>query len=303
MRKANIAVVGSINMDLVVQTDRRPAVGETVMGKRFATVPGGKGANQAVAASRLGAEAALIGCVGDDLYGNTLLEHLRNEGIDTSHLAAVADQSTGVAVIQVDRDGDNSIIVVGGANHAVTRETVWSAEEVIRGADVLLVQLEIPLEAVEAALDIARSSGVTTVLNPAPARALPSALLEKVQILTPNETEAALLSGRASGGQIPELYAAVKRCLPHGNVILTCGSQGAYFESAGELKHVPAHRVEAVDTTAAGDCFNAAVAVALGEGKGLEDAVRFASRAAAISVTRFGAQPSLPVREEVERWA
>lgn len=301
MKRAKIAVVGSINMDLVVQTNKRPAVGETVMGERFAAIPGGKGANQAVAAARLGADVAMVGCVGNDLYGNTLLEHFRAEGLDTSQIGVVPDASTGVAVIQVGSDGDNSIIVVSGANAAVTRETVMSSADVIRQADVLLVQLEIPLDAVEAALGIAHSHGVITVLNPAPAMPLSPQLLEKVRLLTPNETEAALLTGTALGADIAETYAAAKRLLPQGNVILTLGSQGAWFEAADGFRHVPACRVDAVDTTAAGDCFNAAVAVSLGEGKSLEEAVRFAVRAAAVSVTRFGAQPSLPFREEVER--
>lgn len=304
MKNTNIVVVGSINMDLVVQTEKMPTVGETVMGNSFAAVPGGKGANQAVAASRLGAQVSMIGCVGDDAYGRTLLEHLRNEALDTSHIAEVSGVSTGVALIQVNKNGDNSIVVVPGANGALTRETILSAEEKIRQADVLLVQLEIPLTAVEAALEIAHAHGVTTILNPAPAVSLPATLLEKVRLLTPNETEAAILSGLPEGEGVERTVAAVQALLPNGNAIVTHGSQGAYYapSAVGSPVHVPACSVQAVDTTAAGDCFNAAVAVQIGEGRSVEEAIAFAARAAAISVTRFGAQTSLPTREEVERF-
>ncbi|MEI7025539.1 ribokinase [Paenibacillus sp. y28] len=303
-QKAKIAVVGSINMDLVATVTRSPVPGETISGQHFAMISGGKGANQAVAAARLGAEVTMIGCVGDDLFGVQLTAQLRQEGIDTQYIRTAAGQSTGVALIQVQQEGGNSIVVVAGANGEVTPEQVEEAEAAIRSADVLLLQLEIPLPAVQKAAEIARRHGVRTILNPAPAVPLPEELLQSVDLLTPNETEAAILTtgeARFDGG-ITDLIGALKRMAGGTDVLITHGELGAFYQIGDTAGHQPAYNVKAVDTTAAGDCFNAGIAVRWGEGAELPQAFQFASKAAALAVTRFGAQTSLPVRTEVERF-
>ncbi|RKN86549.1 ribokinase [Paenibacillus ginsengarvi] len=303
-RKAKIAVVGSINMDLVVTAAKSPVPGETVLGERFAMIPGGKGANQAVAAARLGAEVCMIGCVGDDVFGETMVAQLRGETIDTAFVNTVKGTATGVAVIQVLGDGDNNIIVVPGANAFVTPDLVRDAEEAIRGADVLLVQLEIPLPAVEEALRIARMHGVRTMLNPAPARQLPEEVIALADVITPNETEAAILAtGTVDGaGNLEERMDELQRIAGEADLLITLGEKGVRTAIQGVRSDFPAYRVDVVDTTAAGDSFNAGVAVRLGEGAGLEEAVRFASKVGALTVTRFGAQSSLPTREEVDQF-
>lgn len=299
-KKAKIVVVGSINMDLVVKTNQTPVPGETILGQQFAMVPGGKGANQAVAAARLGADVAMIACVGDDTLGTQMLDQLNKEGIDTAYVRTVPQTSTGIAVIQVLEDGDNSIIVVPGANMCLTPEEVEAASSRFEGADILLVQLEIPLPAVEKALELAKRYGVRAILNPAPARELPKSLLEQADVITPNETEAAILTrGMADprleiGGQIREL----KRLAGKADIIVTSGAKGVVYDINGICGSYPAYKVEVVDTTAAGDSFHAGVAVQWGEGVPLEEAVAFGIKAAAITVTRFGAQTSLPTRLE-----
>ncbi|GAA3406727.1 ribokinase [Paenibacillus hodogayensis] len=304
-RKAKIAVVGSINMDLVVTTAKSPVPGETILGESFSMIPGGKGANQAVAAARLGAEVSMIGCVGGDLFGGKMIEQLRNEGIDTSHVRVEQEATTGVALIQVLGDGDNSIVVVPGANALVTVGQVEEAEAKIGSADVLLVQLEIPFPAVEAALRIARRHGVRTILNPAPAQKLPAELLELVDVLTPNETEAAILAhGTVEGaGSLEDRMTVLQDIAGHASLLITVGEKGVRTAIGGARATYPAYKVDVVDTTAAGDSFNAGVAVRWGEGAELAEAVRFASKVGALTVTRFGAQSSLPTREQVESFA
>ncbi|MEF3303012.1 ribokinase [Paenibacillus sp. GYB003] len=303
-RRAKIAVVGSINMDLVVTADKFPVPGETIMGETFAMIPGGKGANQAVAAARLNADVSMIGCVGDDLFGEKLIGQLRSERIDASFVKIEPGATTGVALIQVQEGGENSIVVVPGANALVTPEHVREAEAAIRGADVLLVQLEIPLPAVEAALRIAREHGVRAILNPAPARKLPPELIRLADVMTPNETEAAILAtGTVEGaGSLEERIDALRRLAPDASLLVTAGENGVRTAIFGERASYPAYRVDVVDTTAAGDSFNAGVAVRWGEGADLDEAVRFGSKVGALTVTRFGAQSSLPAREEVERF-
>lgn len=297
-----IAVVGSLNMDLVVKMERIPSPGETLLGGDFNTHPGGKGANQAVAAARLGAEVYMIGCAGNDAFGNELRTSLENDGINTSYVVEHPKAATGVALIQVDRQGKNSIAVAPGANLKLTGLDVQKALFDIGEIDILILQLEIPLQAVYSALLLASNKKIKTILNPAPAQFLPKNLLELVDFLIPNEYELGILLNNPglSKKTIHHNYSSIRQygCK---NTIVTLGEDGALiFDQMGNESHIPAFNVKAVDSTAAGDCFVGALAVGLCEGKSLEEAARFASAAASISVTREGAQPSLPYREEVE---
>lgn len=297
-----VTIVGSLNMDLIALSPRIPQPGETIIGKGFHTAPGGKGANQAVAAAHLGAQVSIIGRVGDDAFANSLLENLASVGVDHKFVTRDQENATGVALIVVDDNGENSIVVASGANMHLTPADVESAEEAIAAADVLLLQLEVPLETVTRAAELARAHQVTVVLNPAPARALPTELLSLVDFLIPNETETALLSGMPVASQ-EEIEAAAKslRDLGVGNVILTLGERGALLTGSLQSEVYPSFKVNPVDTTAAGDAFLGGFAVALGEGKSLSDAIRFGNAAGALATTRLGAQPSLPTRAEVEK--
>jgi ribokinase len=302
--QANIVVVGSMNMDLVVKVAHAPVPGETILGQQFAMVPGGKGANQAVAAARLGANVKMVACVGDDLFGSQMIRQLDQEGIQTSFVRTMPQESTGVAVIQIGQDGDNSIVVVPGANMSLTPEHVDSAAELFEGADILLVQLEIPLPAVLKAIELAQRFGLRTILNPAPAVKLPESLLQQVDVITPNETEAAILAFGSvdTVGDIHERLHALKQLAGKADIIVTNGDKGVVYNIQDLQGSYPAHKVKVVDTTAAGDSFNAGVAVRWGEGASLEAAIDFATKVAAIAVTRFGAQTSLPTRLEVEHF-
>ncbi len=288
-------------MDLVVKTERSPVPGETIAGQEFAMIPGGKGANQAVAAARLGSEVSMIGCVGGDIFGIQLIEQMRKEGIDTSRILTVQEASTGVALIQVQQDGDNSIVVVAGANGCVTPAIVMQAEEAIRSADVLLVQLEIPLEAVEQAIELAHRHGVRTILNPAPASELPQPLLHQVDIVTPNETEASILAAGTveSSVTMGERIERLKILTGQGNVIVTQGDKGVLFDLDGRRGSFPAYEVVVVDTTAAGDSFNAGVAVRWAEGAELKEAIRFASAVGALTYPVLVRKPRCRI---VPRW-
>ncbi len=297
----HILVVGSSNTDLVVRTGRAPRAGETVVGESFGIVPGGKGANQAVAAARLGAHVTFVARVGDDDFGRRNLENYRHEGIDTRYIAVDPREPSGVALIVVEASGENRIVVVPGANGRLSPSDVERAAPAFSHARVLLVQLEVPLEAVETALRMAKDKGVLTILNPAPARALPREILSLVDFLTPNETELEVLAGeRVSGPE--DTSAAGERLLGEGpgTVIVTLGERGALIVSRGAKSTVPSFPVRAVDTTAAGDAFNGALALALARGMELGKAVRYACAAGALTVTRPGAQPSLPTAAEVE---
>ena len=292
-----IVVVGSINMDLVLRTPRIPEPGETLMGTAFAMHPGGKGANQAVGVARLGYPVEMIGCVGHDEFGRSLCKQLRRDGVSTAAIGSV-DDATGIATVMVDERGENRIVVVPGANHAVKPVFLRSRQSVIENAGLVLVQLEIPLDTVSFIADLCQHSGVPLILDPAPAQPLPSGMLSAATWITPNETEAEILTGGVLGPQeqAMKLNAAGAR-----NIIFKRGSAGASFYVEGDLlRHISAPSVSVRDTTAAGDGFNAAFAVALARGKSVEDSVRFAVMAAAISVTRDGAQPSLPTLDEVE---
>lgn len=295
---AALVVVGSSNTDMVVPVRRIPRVGETVLGADLLVAAGGKGANQAVAAARLGARVIFVGAIGDDDLGSARLADLRSEGIDCAYVRTVTGVPSGVALIMVDDDGQNSIAVSSGANAHLSEEDAHAAADAIRGADVLLAQLETPLPFVHAALSHARDAGRITVLNPAPVPSdgLPGDLLALVDVLTPNEGEAAALTG--DDGEPQDLaWALIERGV--GAVVVTLGERGAVIATGDGMETVAAEAVRAVDTTAAGDAFSGALAVALAEGSDLQKAARFASVAAARSVTRRGAQPSMPRREEV----
>jgi ribokinase len=299
-----IVVVGSLNMDFVVGVDRLPAPGETVLGRDFQMIPGGKGANQACAAARLGTgsvQVRMVGRVGYDTFGDHLKASLSAAGVDVSSVHATRSHATGVALIPVDSSGQNSIVVAPGANHAlVASET----EVVLRGARLALFQLESPLDTVMAALRIARQEGARTILDPAPAQPLPAELLANVDILTPNESEASFLLHlplrRIASSDALEIARSLRQRGPAA-VILKLGDQGCFYSDGQTEICSPAFPVTARDATAAGDVFNAGLAVALAEDRPIAEALRFANAAAAISVTRLGAQASVPSRAEVDQ--
>lgn len=295
-----IVVVGSTNTDMVVKAARIPAPGETILGGRFLMNPGGKGANQAVAAARLGAQVVFIAKVGDDLFGREAKALFAKENICTDYVLTDPSEPSGVALIMVDAKGENCIAVASGANGTLMPEDIEGLEGVIAQSDLLLMQLETPLETVRYAADVAVNLGVPVILNPAPACELPSDLYDCLEVITPNESEAELLTNIKVTDEASAEAAARVLC-DKGvlNVVITMGAKGAYVFDGEDGVMVPAFKVEAVDTTAAGDVFNGALAVALTEELELEEAVRFASKAASISVTRMGAQASAPRREEL----
>jgi ribokinase len=305
MVAGRVVVVGSSNTDMVASAPELPRPGETVVGGEFYTAPGGKGANQAVAAARAGGRrvrVAFVGAVGDDAFGRAAAKGLRAEGIDCRRVRTVKGAASGVALIMVGRVGENMIVVAPGANAELTPRDVARARAEIKSADVVLAQLETPLAAVAKAMDLATAAGARTILNPAPAPAkrLPASLLKMVDILTPNETEFEAIAGCAPSGR--KGLAAARRLARTVRelLVITEGPRGArVFATSGDEYRVPPFKVKAVDTVAAGDAFNGALAAGLAEGKTLADALRFASAAAAVSVTRRGAQPSLPTRRQI----
>ena len=297
-----ILIVGSLNMDFVVQTDKLPVRGETISGRGFQMLPGGKGANQAYAVGRLGGRGKMIGRVGKDIFGQQLKSNLESAGVDTSGVLTTDGESTGAALILVEIGGQNEIVVVPGANATLCPGDLEATKESFQEG-YLLLQLESPLETVEAAATLGRAGPMITVLDPAPARSLSSSLLNKIDIITPNESEALAILG-CSGSSIsleeaPEVAQCVLKLGPR-RVILKLGDKGAWLAWEQGSQYFPACKVEAVDATAAGDTFNGALVVALAEGKSLEEAIAFANRAASTSVTRLGAQTSIPTRAEVE---
>ena len=296
-----IVVVGSSNTDLVLRVARLPRPGETVSDGIFDTVPGGKGANQAVAAARAGGQVTFVARVGRDAYGAQSIEHLQRDGIDTRFVRSDRGAPSGVALILVDQAGENCIGVAAGANARLSPADVRRTRSAINRARVVLIQLECPLDTVQAAVELASDAGVPTILNPAPARPLPARLLRRISFLTPNETEAGSLTGvRVTG--IATARKAARGLLDRGvgGVMVTLGARGVLVATSDVTQHLPAFPVTPVDTTGAGDVFNGALAVALGEGRPVLDAVRFAQAAAALSVTVAGAQTSAPHRRAIE---
>ena len=292
----HILVVGSINMDMVVRTERHPQPGETVLGQNFQTYPGGKGANQAVAAARAGGKVKMIGCLGTDAFGEKLNHELKSNGVDTTCILHKPEASSGVALITLDAQGQNTIVVASGANALLTPQDLRDFSPVFEGASLLLLQLETPLETVSKAMALAKLFGVKVLLNPAPAQPLPGILLSHVDYLIPNEYELALLTGI----QIITLAVDALHSLGTGAVIVTLGSNGVYISQPNHRTSLSAHSVPVVDTVAAGDAFVGSFAVALSEGKEIYEAAEWGNAAGALAVTRAGAQPSLPTRAEIE---
>ncbi|HCN44276.1 MAG TPA: ribokinase [Pseudomonas sp.] len=300
--KARVVVVGSLNMDLVTRAERLPRAGETLAGESFDTVPGGKGANQAVAAVRLGADVAMIGCVGSDDYGQQLRDGLLTEGIDCGAVATVAGVSSGVALIVVDATSQNAIVIVAGSNARLLPESIQRFDKLLQDADVIVCQMEIPSQTVAYVLERGRALGKTVILNPAPATGpLPMEWLANIDYLIPNESEAAALTGLPVDDLASaEVVARQLRSLGVARVIVTLGAGGALLVGAEGSEHFTAPAVRALDATAAGDTFVGAFAAALARGRSEREAIGFGQRAAAISVTRSGAQPSIPRLAELE---
>ncbi|WP_046228266.1 ribokinase [Paenibacillus dauci] len=289
--KAKICVIGSCSMDLVVTSSRRPGAGETVLGDSFKTVPGGKGANQAVAAARLGADVTMIGRVGDDHLGTAILQNFKDNHVNTNYVEPVTDMESGTAHIIL-AEGDNSIIVVKAANDHVTPEYVSKAIEVIQNSNMVMIQQEIPEETVAYVSEICAKANVPLLLNPAPARHVSEAVIKNISYITPNEHEASIVFEGMTLEQALRQYPNI--------LFVTEGSNGVRYYDGQQEVVVPTYKVEAIDTTGAGDTFNAAFGVALAEGQSLQDALRFGNRAASLSVTKFGAQGGMPTRQEVE---
>jgi ribokinase len=300
---SKIVVVGSSNTDMIAKIERIPKPGETVIGGKFSTAAGGKGANQAVAAARAGGNVTFIARVGEDMFGEQAVQGFVEDGIDVSHVLKDTEAPSGVALIFVDEKGENSIAVASGANANLAPADVEAASDAVTSADVLVMQLEVPLETVEAAAAIASANDVRVILNPAPAQPLSDELLRHVSVLTPNEGEAELLTGVKVESE-KDAEAAAKALLAKGikNVLVTLGAKGVLAADADGTQLVPGFEVKAVDTTAAGDVFNGALAVAIAEGKPLKQAVAFANAAGALSVTKLGAQPSAPSREQIDEF-
>lgn len=301
--KKKIVIVGSANTDMVISADHFPLPGETLMGTNFMTNFGGKGANQAVAAARMGGQTVFIGKVGNDNFGTSIISNLESEGINVSHLYTTQETSTGVALITTIPSGENSIIVNAGANGQLTADDVRDSEEVIAEAGTVLMQLETPVAALTEAAKLGKKHGAFTVLNPAPAPAspLPHELLENIDLLIPNETEASSISGVEIKDESTAMEAiSAIQGMGVKNVIITVGSKGAIAKVDGKMIMVPAFKVKAIDTTAAGDTFCGALCVAMSEGKDIEAAIRFGNKASSVSVTRKGAQLSIPQRKELE---
>ena len=298
-----ITVIGSLNMDLITITEKSPRVGETLIGISFKQSAGGKGANQADSIAKLGGKVNMIGRVGEDDFGKALVQSLKKDGVDVSKISVSKKASTGIATIIVNGSGDNSIIVVPGANYEVTPSDIDNSIDVISKAKMIIAQLEVPLDTITYSFKKAKEYGVYTILNPAPAQPLSDELLRMTDLLVPNEIELEILSGKPLVTQ-DDMYVAARTLLNKGvkEIIVTLGSQGCLYMNENESIHYPAYKVEVVDTTAAGDSFIGGIATALSEGKPIKEAIGLATKVSALTVTRLGAQISLPLREEVENF-
>jgi ribokinase len=304
MKAPKIVVVGSSNTDMIIKMDRIPKPGETIIGGDFFMAAGGKGANQAVAAARLGGDVTFVAKVGTDMFGKQAIENFKQEGINTDFVVEDPENPSGVALIFVDQKGENSIAVASGANSSLTVQEVTAAQRRLEESDVLLLQLETPLDTIRYAARMAAEKGMMVILNPAPARELDDELLSFLTVLTPNETETELLTGiKVEDEDSGRAAAQVLRSRGVTNVVITLGSEGSLIVTDDQSVKVPTKKVEAMDTTAAGDCFNGALACALAEGKSLDDAALFANLAGALSATKMGAQPSMPTLAELQEFA
>jgi ribokinase len=300
MAHSSIVVIGSSNTDMVIKADKFPLPGETILGGKFFMFPGGKGANQAVAASRLGGDVTFIAKVGNDIFGKQALQQFKKEGIHTEFVLSDPDQPSGVALITVDAKGENTIVVAQGSNAALSSQDVQRAEKQFESFGIVLMQLEIPLQTVVQAARLGKQQGKKVILNPAPAMPLPQEIFGDLFLITPNKSETEAITGI----EITDLKTAslaAEKLFEKGveHVVITLGAEGAFIYDAGGGRHIQSPRVTAVDSTAAGDVFNGALAVAISENKSIDDAVAFANRAASISVTKMGAQASAPYRKEL----
>lgn len=299
-----LMVLGSVNADHVLQVPSFPRPGETLMGRNYQVIAGGKGANQAVAAARLGANIGFVASVGDDAFGLNIIDAFKGDGINTDFISITPNTPTGIAMIQVSDAGENSICLAPEANNALTSTLVETHAQAIQQSQYLLLQLETPLEGIETAVKLAKQDShnpVQVILNPAPAKALPESLLSQVDIITPNETEAEILTGiEVVDDATAQQAAAALHAKGIAIVMITLGSKGVWLSEQGQGQIIPGFRVKATDTTAAGDTFNGAFVTGLLDGMSTQEAIRFAHAAAAISVTRFGAQTSIPTRQEVD---
>lgn len=304
MNRNSLLVVGSANMDMVVVAEAFPQPGETIFGKQFAMYPGGKGANQAVCCAKLGGSTHFMGKMGVDIFHDRLVQNMQKDGVVLDHLLTDEKESTGIALITVDGHGENEIVVISGSNMKLSPADVEANARIFNQVNVVLAQLEIPLETVEKAAELSKAADALFILNPAPARALPTSLLRLVDYLTPNRIELEVLSGVAIDDSLESVETAARKLLHAGvkNVLVTLGERGAFLVNAETARLFPSRKVKPVDTTAAGDAFNGAFALALSRGEQVLQAIQFASQVAAFTVTRMGAQSSMPTREEFSAW-
>lgn len=289
----NVVVIGSTNMDIVVEADRRPEVGETLFAERMFHSPGGKGGNQAVAAAKTGSKVYMVGCVGNDIYGEQLIKNYEQQGVDTRYIKKLDDVETGCAVITL-AEKDNSILLIKGANDKVDKNVVDESKDVIKRADILILQNEIPMETVKYVIDLCDKMGVDVLYNPAPMVDIEQEYLDKVKFITPNETESKMLFGDEPKEKLMDRYPE--------KLIITLGSKGVEYSDGEEIVDIKAYSVEVVDTTGAGDTFNGAFATYMAEGKSMDESLKFANAAAALSVQKKGAQGGMPSRKDVEKF-